>query len=436
MTRPAKARVWLLVIAATALAVSGLAEAAPAAPVARLRVGQTAFWGGGVRPAAQQPDFVWQIVYRYHVYSRDYPIVVAERGHLLRVALDHWTDGYHWIEMLDPSGNRVTYSDGWVTQEAYVDSPRLGTWIARVRSTTQDPNFRMRAKLEGLPAPRPDPPRRLLPNLRLIPPFEFTFHTPPTPLSWYGLPSPDSPMATCTADDTAQYQAHRCLRFSLGPANTGPGPFQMRFEQLQGVAAPGKAYQRIYDTDGTFVERPAGEFQYHMTHMHYHHTGMGSLELWRVTDSKRGRMVVAGHGPKQGFCTADIVMFDFRVFTQARYGSTESACVTDMTPIGTYGPIGTTMGISPGWADLYAWGQDGNYVEFGDNPDGRYVVRSTTDVDNHVLEANENDNTSYAYIEVRGTGVKVLERGFGWGPWDPRKVLAHDLLPGTPAAYA
>jgi hypothetical protein len=52
-----------------------------------------------------------------------------------------------------------------------------------------------------------------------------------------------------------------------------------------------------------------------------------------------------------------------------------------------------------------------------------YLVRTTADKDNHVLEENENDNTSYALIRVTGENVTILERGQGTDPWDPRKVV-------------
>ena len=84
------------------------------------------------------------------------------------------------------------------------------------------------------------------------------------------------------------------------------------------------------------------------------------------------------------------------------------------------------MGLSPGWADLYSWEQDGNYVEFGTNGDGRYLVRSTADALHNILESDETDNSAYAYLEITGTTIRVLERGRGFSPWDPHKVVVHD----------
>lgn len=95
------------------------------------------------------------------------------------------------------------------------------------------------------------------------------------------------------------------------------------------------------------------------------------------------------------------------------------------------GATATQIALGTGWADIYHWSLDWNYVEFGDNPDGHYVVRSVADAQGDVLESDESDNAGYAYIRVRGDQVAVLERGHGTSPWDPRKRPTDDLLRRT-----
>ena len=257
-----------------------------------------------------------------------------------------------------------------------------------------------------------------------MPPYEFTFSAP---LSGgrgiYG--GPDGP-GSCTADDTAEQSGVRCLRFSLGPANVGVGPLQLVFPGNEGLVTPGAASQVVLWSDGHTTTRAAGEFVYHKTHAHYHHSGFGKLELLKVLDASKGTTEHAGDGPKQGFCTGDVMVADWRAFG-GEQNSADSTCLDSAGFV--YDPTrGTKMGLSPGWADLYSWEQDGNYVEFGLNGDGRYLVRSTADVLNNILESTEKDNTSYAYIQVTGSTIKVLERGRGLGPWDKHKVLARDGL--------
>ena len=81
------------------------------------------------------------------------------------------------------------------------------------------------------------------------------------------------------------------------------------------------------------------------------------------------------------------------------------------------------LGLSVGWGDVYRWQRPGMYVEFGGQPNGRYVVRSIVDAEHRVLETNDGDNVSYAYIEVQGRTIELLERGWGLDPWDPDKVV-------------
>lgn len=396
---------------ASALIASALAWAPPgsaeAPVVASLRPGQAAFWKVGS--------------------SSEYRIDVRPGGWRLRVGYDH-PDFRQYVfgELYDPSGTRVAKLSGYDSGEAYVPRPAAGTWTLRLPSSYAE--VRMRAKLETAPPAKPARAVPVLPNLRLVPPHEFTFSGPlfgGRIVSVGGY----NPAVTCSADDTAEEKGVRCLRFSLGPANVGQGPLQLLFPGKEGLVTPGQATQVVTWSDGRTTTRPAGEFVYHKTHAHYHHSGFGKLELLKVEDAARGTMTHAGDGPKQGFCTGDVKISEWTVFGGDQ-NSADSTCVDSAGLV--YDPTrGTKMGLSPGWADLYSWEQDGNYVEFGLNGDGRYVVRSTADALNRILESDETDNTAYAYIEITGSRVKVLERGRGQSPWDRKRVVVHDGLHPT-----
>ena len=54
------------------------------------------------------------------------------------------------------------------------------------------------------------------------------------------------------------------------------------------------------------------------------------------------------------------------------------------------------------------------------------VVRSVVDIKNHVLETNEHDNAAYAYVQITGESVRIIERGQGNSPWDPAKKVFTD----------
>ena len=344
---------------------------------------------------------------------QDFVLQVDGRGARLRVAADG--DGTSpLLQVYDDRSQLVASSGGVFSAEAYLADPDPGRYLVRVEHGPKQAEFRLRAKLEKTLPPAPRGSGALLPNLRLIPPYEFT------------LGNPLGGVGGCNAYEKTEYGARRCLRFSLGPANVGRGPLILEFPALSGLATPEPVFQLVKHADGRITRRQAGTSLYHKTHAHHHHNGFGSLELLRVTDPRRGTTVPAGTGPKQGFCMLDFMIADWRSFANDKAGQQRQDC--DLAN----GATGTQIALGTGWGDIYHWSLDGNYVEFGDNPDGRYVVRSVADAQGDVLESDESDNAGYAYIEVRGSAVRVLERGHGTGPWDPRKRPADDLLKPNP----
>jgi hypothetical protein len=55
-----------------------------------------------------------------------------------------------------------------------------------------------------------------------------------------------------------------------------------------------------------------------------------------------------------------------------------------------------------------------------------WVANNLDAPNTRILESNEDDNHSYAFIEVTPLPlreVRVLERGYGSDPWDPAKQV-------------
>lgn len=366
-----------------------------------VRPGTTAFWDTDAELEEPAGPACSRI-------CRDFLLDVRGTGERLRVAADSDGTASPLVLVYDRRGQEVARSLGVYSAEAYFKDPPPGRYVVRVEHGGSQAFYRLRAKLERTV---PQPPRgraALLPNLRLVPPYEFTLGT--------------GSLGGCNAYERTEYGAQRCLRFSLGPSNVGRGPLVLEFPALSGLAAPEPVFQLVHHADGRVVRRQAGTSLYHTTHAHHHHNGFGSLELLKVVDARRGRTVPAGTGPKQGFCMLDYMIADWRSFANDAAGQQRQDC--DLVN----GATGTQIALGTGWADIYHWSLDGNYVEFGDNGDGLYVVRSVADANGDVLESDETDNAGYAYVEVRGDQVRVLERGHGLGPWDPRKRRADDVL--------
>jgi hypothetical protein len=209
--------------------------------------------------------------------------------------------------------------------------------------------------------------------------------------------------------------AQRCLRFSVGPQNAGVGPLELKFARGAEVGTDSSMYQRVYYSDGTSKMRDAGASEFHKTHQHFHLKGFATFDLLRVTDRAEGTLEPAGTGHKSGFCLVDMRISRWRKFGHQRAYSARSNCM----PVGGQ----AELGLSAGWTDVYGWNLPGNYVEFGDNRDGHYVVRVVVDSLGHIRESKERDNVGYAYISIKGDSVTLLERGQGASPWDPNRIV-------------
>lgn len=397
--------------------------------VGALQIGHPIFWdgefvedsiAGDAETACEAPTA------RCFSYSFDVP----DGGRRLRVAFEDpsFTEFFS-ISLESPDGTRRSAIPA-LSKEYLVDAPLAGRWTLHVTGTSvEDATFRMRALLEDAPsAPKHDPgPQDLLPNLRLTPPFEFTFAAPVlsmvVPFGPGSNVGPAQP-ASCTPGEIANNpNVRRCLRFSFGAQNSGDGPMDLRYRPTPNPLQAVDITQIVYQDDGSSYSRPAGRAEYHARHAHFHHMGFGAVELHRVDDLKKGETTLVGMGPKQGFCLASVLIVDWRAFTQdpTRLSTCESRGEDD--PLQE-----SVMWLTRGYADVYWWSMEDTYVDFGSNPDGLYVLRATADPDDNVLEADENDNSGYTFIQVRGNDIEVLERGYGEGPWDKKRTLDSDHI--------
>ena len=383
-------------------ALGALAAPAHAVPTFALDAGGTAFWsgrGGG-----------------------EYALDVRESGSRLRVGIDHATDGDVWTVVLSgPGGVERTFTpgDGLYSAETLVPRPARGRWTIRVTGEdVQDDRFRMRAKLENGERPKPERAEPVLPNLQALPPYEFTFDFPLTNGSTGGAPiglSLPGGRLSCHAEEVAEEGAQRCLRMAFGVRNTGQGPMQLHYPA--GTALEDRTLmQRIVWSDGRTTDRVAGLARYHKTHQHYHHDKAIGLTLWKVTPSG---LLLAAPEHLKGFAHRDELLREWRVFypTHLDFG----------------------FGLAAGWGDYYEWDRPGNYIDFGINGDGRYLLRLVADPVAGVLESNEHDNVAYSLIDVAGTEIKLLESGRGTDPSDRCKIVMPfgaepDLPSGTATA--
>ena len=343
--------------------VAMLAAATPAAAIER---GQSEFWT-----------------------EREHTLDVAAGGWRLRVALDR--PDANVAMTADVEGRPIEVPVGLYSGEVFIDNPAAGRYTVRVGG---EGRFRMRAKLEEEPLPRAVPVPEL-PNLQAMPPWDLTFDFPVT----NGTTDPPQALQTpgghvgCHAEEQP---AVRCLRMAFGVRNTGRGPMDLFLGPGEGTEDR-TLIQRIHHSDRSTTDREAGRAVFHTSHAHYHHDSAIGLELLKADGT------AAAPPRMKGFAHRNELLREWTMFH----------------------PTWTTegFGLNAGWGDYYEWDRPGNFVDFGLNPDGRYVLRLSADPVGGILESNENDNAGYSVIEVAGEQVTLLESGRGTGPWDRCRIL-------------
>lgn len=355
---------------------------------------EAAFWNGPHVESSRGSD------------SWTYQLEVTEPGYRLRIGIDHPEIGdVYSVTVTDPNGGRKSFSSGqglYSAEHMELD-PALGTWEITVRTdSVTDSAFRMRAKLEAGPPSLGTKSGAVPPNLQVLPPHEASFLTPLTNGGAGGDPMGADLMGaeSCHPEERVEDRALRCLRFAFGIRNTGLGPLQLHYRGP--IVQDQKLIQRVRRADDTWFDRSAGIARYHKTHGHFHHHNAVALRLYRVTDRKKGSLEAASDKHFKGFAHRSELLREWDQFYP------------------TWSDFG--FGLEAGWADIYEWDRPGNYIDFGLNGDGYYLIRMWADPVKGVLESNEQDNVGYTYLKVAGREVELLEAGRGNDPWDPCRI--------------
>lgn len=374
----------------------------------------------------------------------------AARGKTLWVDVDTNNRGQCWhVELwspgtytaLDPAAHPVIAvhcpayrrsTQVWNLRLPAQEVDATGTWVVRVvPSKVQNWSFRVRVLVDDQPAPTDE---IAPPDLEPRPPYEFGFVAPSSPQAGRALDHnnpPGSPGTSCTAGERAELgeptPTVKCLRFSAGIYNVGAGPLDLRF---WGEGENGPVVQAVRRDNGDLAhERPAGEWSYHADHDHDHYLGFAQFELHRVVwraplPSSDVRLELVGTGRKTGWNSAAQRFADWSRFGQGEDDTAYYRCTDEVRSAGGRGCVV----LSRGWGDHYRWQRPGNFVVFpthadGSSVDGLYVVVVGVDPVGNVFESDDDNNTSYALIDVTGDTVRVCERGLGMSPWDPHKEV-------------
>jgi hypothetical protein len=152
--------------------------------------------------------------------------------------------------------------------------------------------------------------------------------------------------------------------------------------------------------DAVDSERSIGCMRYHPAHDHWHVVDIARYELRR---EETGKLVTQSR--KVGFCLTD---------TRLAYPGPASPS-TPRYPLGSAHPVGcdasSTQGISPGWADVYAFAVPGQQLNVTGLPRGRYCLTSRADPLDLVNELDEANNVRRVRLALRPRWFSVRKLG-------------------------
>lgn len=180
----------------------------------------------------------------------------------------------------------------------------------------------------------------------------------------------------------------KLLRFSASAANRGAGPMEL----IGQVASDGttRAYQVVYNDNGTWQTYLAGTFIFdgHQTHNHWHFDDFARYELRRADTNE-----LAAVADKVSFCLLDSVQY-----------------IDETVPNRAPNPVYTCsrQGISVGWADVYDWTLDGQWVDITGVADGEYRLGSILDPSGRLQESSTLNNPGFIRLRIAGDSVTIL----------------------------
>jgi hypothetical protein len=153
--------------------------------------------------------------------------------------------------------------------------------------------------------------------------------------------------------------------------------------------------QRVFRSDGSYTDRPAGRFVFHPEHNHIHLEDWAQYRLRKVTAGDGVGDIVA-EGEKTSFCLRDSRMYDatlpnFRA--RSRYNECE----------------GQVQGVSVGYEDVYLKNLPGQWIDITGLPSGQYWLESVVDPDDHILEADETNNVERVRVTISGPAPRTLQ---------------------------
>ncbi len=193
------------------------------------------------------------------------------------------------------------------------------------------------------------------------------------------------------------------LRFNGYLHNLGPGAIDFRGSRSS-TSEPMKAFQRVYNSDGTFKEEPSAAELVYVTadgHEHWHLQRAAKYSLWNLAKSAE-----VAPAMKVGFCLDDSEHVETGV-------GPKEAVYSDATGrefCRQHQPEATSLfeGISPGWRDLYSSNLAFQWVDASNVLPGEYFLRADVNPTGVIKETGGANAPSYTTSAVVIPGFNAL----------------------------
>jgi hypothetical protein len=211
-------------------------------------------------------------------------------------------------------------------------------------------------------------------------------------------PQPASNLFIQMTDTGAGVQ--RVLRLASRISNYGEGPMEI-VGQIVGADPnfPVPATQVVRWNNGQTTPEPAGEFEFHPEHGHWHWENLVRFRLMNVVnadDPYDPANTEAASTPKVSFCLLDSEKIPgFTGSGQPRRAHYQSC-------------TGNVQGVSAGWTDVYGANLPHQWVVIEGVPDADYWVVLEADPEGILRETDETDNRSAIKINITNNAVTIL----------------------------
>ncbi|HEV8527682.1 MAG TPA: lysyl oxidase family protein [Actinomycetes bacterium] len=320
-------------------------------------------------------------------------------------------------------GQRVATSAAGVgiAQSLTIPSAKNGTYDVYVSygvtfgAVDPDPVIQYEGLAEVEYKPAVLPLRDLVPDLAALPQENVTYDNPG---SIFGDTA--QPGQSCFDSELdPQHPTRQCLRFDQVMRNAGQGPLELRFNRQIGDLGDQPVAQRVYRSDGAFRDIPAGQVEFHPIHDHYHFKDFAQSVLWHADSAGHpAGTAPAAVGDKVSFCVSDTDLIAWGVKGDDPLSYPAPDCLFPKQTIGNTEFF--WYGISRGWADRYNWYLPGQMIDTAGLSDGTYVLFTTVDPINKLLESDDTNNCASVIVELTGLSTSQPHASrLGTGPSCP-----------------